>query len=343
MFRYFVFCRQFITFVFSKQLLNMSDRPKVSVIVPVYRTEATLQRTIDSVLRQTLQDFEMIIVDDGTPDGAGAIADRAAAADPRVKVVHQENRGAAEARKSGQREATGEYHMHLDSDDTLAPDGLRVMYDFAVEEDLDVVYPGFTRIIGERRYPIAPRPGRSVVSPREMVDLMLDQSFQYIATMCFSRHELWNDPDALFPPSTVRLPSEDIVANFRLVLASRRVGLTDAEVYEYYFNPNSLTAQGTFYTQELIHALFDELEPSLAAAGLLPEVSHALDEMKLHYVGFYAREVDPGDPWVARLRAIPKSELRPKYKVLQTLLCNNTLRRTAIGANRLVKRLLGRL
>lgn len=321
----------------------METRPKVSVIVPIYRTEATLQRTIDSLRAQSLQAFEAILVDDGTPDGAGAIADAAAAADPRFRVIHQENRGLAEARKSGQRVATGVYHMHLDSDDTLAPDGLRVMYDFAVTEDLDVVYPGFTRVIGERRFPIAPRPGRTVTGPREMIDLMLDQSFQYYGGMCFSRHELWRDLDAMFPPATVRLPSEDIVTNFRLVLASRRVGMTDAPVYEYYFNPNSLTAQGTFYTQELIHAFFDELEPTLAAAGLLPEVSRALDEMKLHYVGFYAREVDPSDPWVARLRAIPKSELRPKYKVLQALLCNNTLRRGLIGANRWLKRLLGRL
>ncbi len=321
----------------------METRPKVSVIVPIYRTEATLQRTIDSLRAQSLQDFEGILVDDGSPDGAGAIADAAAAADPRFRVIHQENRGLAEARKSGQRVATGVYHMHLDSDDTLAPDGLRVMYDFAITEDLDVVYTGFTRIIGDKRFEIAPRESHSVIKPREMIDLMLDQEFRYIAGMCFAKHELWHDLDEIFPSSEVRLPSEDIPVNFHLVLRSQRLGLMEEKVYEYYYNPQSLSSTGAFYTQELIHRFFDELERPLRQAGLLDDVSHALDEMKLHYIGFYAREVDTSDPWVARLRAIPKSELRPKYKVLQALLCNNTLRHTLIGANRRLKRLLGRL
>lgn len=315
---------------------------KVSVIVPVYRTEATLPRTLDSLLAQSMTDFEVIIVDDGTPDGAGKIADEYAARDPRISVVHQENRGLAEARKSGQRVARGEYHMHLDSDDTLTPDALEVMYRYASQHDIDLLFSGFNRVTPDKVFSTLPSPCDKVLSSREAIDLMLDQSFQYYGGMCFSRHALWSDLDAMFPPATVRLPSEDIITNFRLALKGHRVGILAHPVYNYFYNPQSLTALGTFYTQELIHAFFDELEDTLSQAGLLPEVQAAFDEMQLHYVGFYVKTVDTRDPWVARLQALPWSRLRLKYKVLQSLLWCNPLRRGLIAANRRVKRLLGK-
>lgn len=314
---------------------------KVSVIVPVYRTEATLPRTLDSLLAQSMTDFEVIIVDDGTPDGAGKIADEYAARDPRISVVHQENRGLAEARKSGQRVARGEYHMHLDSDDTLTPDALEVMYSYASQHDIDLLFPGFNRVTPDKVLPSAPRQDR-VVGNREAINLILDQGFQYIGGMCFSRHHLWSEPDKMFTSSAMRLPSEDIITNFSLVTHSRRIGIIGNQVYNYYYNPQSLTALGTFYTQELIHAFFDELGDTLSQAGLLPEVQVAFDEMQLHYVGFYVKTVDTSDPWVARLQALPWSRLRPKYKVLQSLLWCNPLRRGLIAANRRVKRLLGK-
>ncbi len=321
----------------SKEFRNM---PKVSVIVPVYKTMATLPRTLDSLLRQTLTDFEVIIVDDGTPDKAGIIADEYAARDPRFKVFHQENRGLAEARKSGQRLATGDYHMHLDSDDTLTDDALEVMYNFSIQQETDLLFPGFNRVMPDRTTPIAPYHSDIIFNSRQAIERMLDQSFEYYGGMCFSHRRLWQDLDAMFPPADVRLPSEDIITNFRLALLASRIGAIPHPVYNYYYNPNSLTALGTFYTQDLIHAFFDELEQTLATAGLSDDLTLALDEMKLHYVGFYVKDVDTSDPWVAHLRAIPKSKLRLKYKVLQSLLWNNTLRRTLIAANRYFKRIL---
>ncbi|MBQ2235224.1 MAG: glycosyltransferase, partial [Muribaculaceae bacterium] len=74
------------------------DCPLISVIIPIYKTEATLSRTIESVLSQSFDDYELVLVDDGTPDGAGAIADDYASRYSHIHVVHQENRGLAEAR-----------------------------------------------------------------------------------------------------------------------------------------------------------------------------------------------------------------------------------------------------
>ncbi len=93
----------------------------VSIIVPVYKVEQYLSRCVDSILAQTFSDFELILVDDGSPDNCGAICDRYAETDPRIKVIHKENGGLASARNAGMDIATGEYLLFCDSDDYVLP------------------------------------------------------------------------------------------------------------------------------------------------------------------------------------------------------------------------------
>ena len=92
---------------------------KLSVIVPVYNSAAYLERTIESVLAQNYEDFELILVDDGSTDGSGELCDKFAAAFPRVRAIHQENAYVGAARNAGMRMARGEYLYFLDSDDVL--------------------------------------------------------------------------------------------------------------------------------------------------------------------------------------------------------------------------------
>ena len=91
--------------------------PKISVIIPVYNTEKYLHRCIDSVLAQTYQDFELLLIDDGSKDSSGAICDEYAAKDTRVRVFHKENGGVSDTRNYGLDLAQGKYLMFLDSDD----------------------------------------------------------------------------------------------------------------------------------------------------------------------------------------------------------------------------------
>ena len=100
----------------------MANFPKISVIVPVYNTEKYLHRCIDSVLAQTYKDFELLLIDDGSKDSSGAICDEYAARDSRVKVFHKENGGVSSARNAGLAIASGDWIMHLDGDDWIAPD-----------------------------------------------------------------------------------------------------------------------------------------------------------------------------------------------------------------------------
>ena len=96
---------------------------KISVIIPVYQVERYLRQCVESVIRQTYKDMEIILVDDGAKDGSPAICDEYAYLDNRVRVIHQENAGLSEARNSGIREATGEYVVFLDGDDYWDDEG----------------------------------------------------------------------------------------------------------------------------------------------------------------------------------------------------------------------------
>ena len=97
----------------------------ISIIVPVYNAEPFLRCCVDSVLSQTFSDFELILVDDGSPDNCGAICDEYAARDRRVRVVHKQNGGVSEARNAGLVLAVGEYISFLDSDDYIQPELLQ--------------------------------------------------------------------------------------------------------------------------------------------------------------------------------------------------------------------------
>lgn len=112
--------------------------PKLSVIVPVYNTEKYLRECIDSILAQTFTDFELILVDDGSTDGSGAICDEYAAKDPRIQVIHQQNGGVTWARKTGVRNARGMYFGFVDSDDWIHPEMFAQMMRKCVETGADI-------------------------------------------------------------------------------------------------------------------------------------------------------------------------------------------------------------
>lgn len=117
---------------------------KISIITPVYKVEKYLRKCIDSILNQTFTDYELFIVDDGSPDSCGKIADEYMEKDKRVHVIHKENGGAPSARNAGISVATGEYFYFPDSDDWLEPTYLQDMYDLAVRSGAKLIMSGYT-------------------------------------------------------------------------------------------------------------------------------------------------------------------------------------------------------
>lgn len=112
--------------------------PLISVIVPVYKTEEYLARCVDSILSQSFEDFELWLVDDGSPDACPGICDAYAAKDPRVRVVHKPNGGLSSARNAALDRACGRYLCFVDSDDYIAPDALESLYSALTETGSDV-------------------------------------------------------------------------------------------------------------------------------------------------------------------------------------------------------------
>ncbi len=133
-------------------------QPLISVIMPVYDVEAYLPQAISSVLAQRMADFELILVDDGSPDRCGALCDEAAAQDKRIRVLHQRNRGLSAARNAGIDLARGQWLFFVDSDDFLHPDCLQALYVSAQDAQADIALCGVcktdaTGVPLERQWP----------------------------------------------------------------------------------------------------------------------------------------------------------------------------------------------
>lgn len=120
--------------------------PKVTIVIPVYNMEKYLNRCMESVLAQTLEDIEIILVDDGSTDGSAAMCDAFCAKDARVRVIHKENGGLTSAWKAGSEAAKGEYTGYVDSDDYIETDMYERMYERAAATGADIVCCGLRHL-----------------------------------------------------------------------------------------------------------------------------------------------------------------------------------------------------
>lgn len=117
----------------------MNQENMVSIIIPVYNAEKYLHRCVDSVLKQTYQNLEILLIDDGSEDGSGAICDEYADQDCRVRVIHKENTGVSDTRNVGLDSASGEYILFVDSDDYIDEVMVENLFDRALKDNSDIV------------------------------------------------------------------------------------------------------------------------------------------------------------------------------------------------------------
>ncbi|MEV7243706.1 CDP-glycerol glycerophosphotransferase family protein [Streptomyces sp. NPDC093248] len=202
--------------------------PRFSLIVPCFKVQGFLRECLDSVLRQSFGDFELIAVDDRSPDGCGAILDEYAARDPRVKVLHlPENAGLGRARNAGLPLATGDYLFFLDSDDTLTPGALRAMADRLAEaDDPDVLVFDYARTYwwgGTRRNALAhvlAEAGAETFTAAgrpEILDLLM------VVWNKVYRRDFVEENGFEFPPGYY----EDTPWTFPVMLSARRIAALD--------------------------------------------------------------------------------------------------------------------
>ena len=121
--------------------------PEISIIVPVYKVEKYLRHCVDSILAQTFTDFELLLIDDGSPDNSGAICDEYAEKDNRVRVFHKENGGVSSARNLGLDNARGTYIMFCDSDDYVADNWAEKLYEFMNYNEANLSICGYNFVM----------------------------------------------------------------------------------------------------------------------------------------------------------------------------------------------------
>lgn len=127
--------------------------PKISIIVPVYKVSLYLNQCIQSILAQTYQAIEVILINDGSPDNCGAVCDQYAASNARVRVIHKENAGTSQARNTGLEIATGKYIMFVDGDDWIDPNTCYESIQIAETTGADVVFWSYLREYPDKSLP----------------------------------------------------------------------------------------------------------------------------------------------------------------------------------------------
>ena len=137
---------------------------KISVIVPVYNSEAYLENCLNSIIQQTYQNLEIILVNDGSTDGSAAICQRYKIQDPRVKVYHKPNGGVGSSRNRALEAVTGDYILFVDNDDWLELDHIESLYHLLKKADADIAIGNFTQFYGRRGELFNPCWGEMIIS-----------------------------------------------------------------------------------------------------------------------------------------------------------------------------------
>lgn len=202
----------------------------VSVIVPVYKSEQTLERCVSSLLAQDYEDIEILLIVDGPPDGSGILADKLARTDARIRVINQENQGVSKARNRGISEAKGEYVRFLDSDDFVEKHSISPMVEALERDGSDLVIAGFHHLYFGDKIEKIPAPlGTFKVSEAadEMKSLYTGGFLNMPWNKLFRREKM----TAQFP--TDRTLGEDLLFNMQYILGADKVSVIDDCVCEY--------------------------------------------------------------------------------------------------------------
>ncbi|MDR2119191.1 MAG: glycosyltransferase family 2 protein [Tannerellaceae bacterium] len=214
---------------------------KVSIIIPVYNTEKYIERCLDSILRQTLIDFEVIVVNDATPDGAIDIVKKYASKDERIKLIeHFLNRGASASRNTGYKVATGDYIMFVDSDDYLPQNALEILYNsIEKEEEVDIVCGSIQKVAEkDLREKINMRLSYGTDSLAVYKSLLSGELDRGLVAKIY-RNTLFKNHVYEFFENLNNGTDGNLI--FQIVKNIKRVKLIDDVVYYYYFNKTSST------------------------------------------------------------------------------------------------------
>lgn len=222
--------------------------PKISVIVPVYKAEKYLHQCVDSILSQTFHDFEVLLIDDGSPDLSGLICDEYSAKDSRVKVFHKINGGVSSARQCGIDNAIGEYTIHVDPDDWIEPNMLDELYKRAIELDADMVICDYYEEYNNQQLYCNQQPSNL------NNETVLQELFTHLHGSCWNkliRRFCYKNFNVKFPLDLSC--NEDLYVCISLLINPIKIDYINKAYYHYtqYVNLNSLVRKPKSYDERL--------------------------------------------------------------------------------------------
>lgn len=236
----------------------------VSVIIPVYKVEKYLERCVNSVLNQTYENIEIILVDDGSPDNCPALCDEIAAKNNRVSVVHKENGGLSSARLAGFEVASGTFVLFVDSDDYIANNMIEKLVNAIEQNNADLAICGYTTVVGQQSTTKLLDYQESLIDGKENV------RDNYILPLIGRSYNKINIPGfiwiRLFKRSLIQKEffvsertyyKEDHIFDLLYGDYIRRIAVVNEALYYYCFNENSLTNVYRENKWEMYKNLFD--------------------------------------------------------------------------------------
>ncbi|EOE6412148.1 glycosyltransferase family 2 protein [Enterococcus hirae] len=211
---------------------------EISIIVPVYKVEKYLKKCVDSILAQTFSDFELILVDDGSPDNSGRICDDYAKKDARVRVVHKQNGGLSSARNAGIEVAKGKYLGFVDSDDYIAEDMYELLYKAIIKEEADLSICGIYDVYEGKDPIIKPTIKKTVTAEEALLLILQGNIISVHAVNKLYKRELF---------STIRYPEgkyhEDSFIIVDLLNQCHKVAIDSEQKYYYYHRLGSINTE----------------------------------------------------------------------------------------------------
>lgn len=267
----------------------------VSIIVPIYNVEAELRKCVSSILAQTYKDIEVILVDDGSPDNCGAICDEYASKDNRVVVIHKENGGLVNARKSGLEKSTGRFISYVDGDDWIEEDFIQSLVDCQKKYDVDMVAAGFSKDIGNISDDHANVIPTGFYDKQKMIAEVYPRMIcagpyfyfgicSYVWNKLFKRELLWDSQMAVDPRISV---GEDTSVVFSVLLKSNSLYISDNASYHYYQKAFSMLKSMDSLEKEkekvrwLNDYLVESLKDAPAEYNLMGQIERYIDSLRI--------------------------------------------------------------
>lgn len=225
---------------------------KVSIIVPCWGVEEYLDRCVKSLVKQTLKDIEIILVDDESPDRVPEMCDNWAAKDSRIKVIHKKNEGLGFARNTGIEHVKGKYVIFLDSDDWVEPETYETVYNKAEEKELDICWFQRCRVdnSGKKHYftPVKEEYFFSDVEMKRFRKDVIGKNFldknskirNLSSCMALIKRSLFDETNIRYPSERI-VASEDFLFMMKFINVVKRVGILPNVFYNYYTNPVSIS------------------------------------------------------------------------------------------------------